>query len=195
MGRRKTPAEISAQRGDPGHRGADKAAAKTAKTVSKLADKPPFPLADGFATKMWAHLTETLRPLGFVRKSDEIVLATLCDTLAEYRRCGLELKKAGGLTYEAETYVNAKGEETDDEAAAKSRSRLIRAHPAVMIRRRARNDIKVLCETLGLTPGMRYSLIQQSADNIERPAGLGGSSNQTPAQQSPEAPSAPHLFN
>lgn len=195
MGRKKTPAEISAQRGDPGRRGADKVAARAEKTISKLTAEPPFPLADTFSKKMWRHLTETLKPLGFVRKSDELVLAMLCDTLAEYRRCGLDIKAAGGMTYEAETYVNAKGEETDEEMSAKSRSRLIRAHPAVMIRRRARNDIVSLCEKLGLTPGMRYSLIQQSAANIERPSGIGGSSNDAPSAPSNETPSAPHLFN
>lgn len=196
-GRKPTPAEaMRARGGRKKHRDAAKAAAKAAAASRSLSLEAPDYVEDAAARTFWLRIAAMLAPLGFLRSSDELVLALLCETLSEYRQCSDEIAKAGGLTYEAESYVNARAAEdaaraAGDEASAIG-SRLIRAHPAVLIRRRARQDIVQLCERLGMTPATRYALMKEAA------AGLPG---RAPEEMTTGAPGAsppaslPHLFN
>lgn len=176
-GRKAVPAEQMLARGT---RAKHKRAAKHAKTATAarmIAKTPPIDLEKP-ARKYWTQIVERISPLGILKSSDFITLMMLCETLAEYRQCCAEITEAGGLTYEAASYVsaNAATAAADDDAdEGVVGSRLIRAHPAVMIRRRARQDIVNLCEKLGLTPSSRFALLKEAAqgyDGMSPPAGV-----------------------
>lgn len=197
-GRKPTPAEAMQARGTrKKHRDAGKAAAKAAARSKALAADAPDYVDNADARAFWTRISDMLSPLGFIRSTDELVLALLCDTLAEYRQCTAEIAAAGGLTYEAESYVNARAAEDaaraeSDEGAAAAGTRLIRAHPAVLIRRRARQDIVQLCERLGMSPATRYALLKEAAAGIP-----GKSAEDMPRRTGEIAPASalPHLFN
>lgn len=166
------------------HHKASKAAARVATASKGLPSAAPgFVQPDGQA--FWTLILGMVSPYGFVRASDAILVGQLCDVLAEYKQCCDEIAAAGGLTYEAESYVNARRDDVED-APETPGSRLIRAHPAVLIRRRARQDIVAICEKLGMTPSTRYQLLTQAASGKEAGA---GAPNAAPSPV--EAPSAP----
>ena len=195
-GRKPKPAEEMQARGTrKKHVEAGKAAGRAAKLTKGLPLEAPATVQGPAAREFWRRIATMLAPLGFIRSTDEIVLALLCETLAEYRQCCAEIEAAGGLTYEAESYVNARAPDDGgdaEESAPAPGTRLIRAHPAVMIRRRARQDIVNLCERLGMTPATRYALLKEAAAG--RADDLGKTEpGVTGAPQTDRA--FPHLFN
>lgn len=89
----------------------------------------------------WQRIVPTLVNLVGVHKIDRSLLATYCETWAEWRNAVEALRKEGE-TYETETQNGI----------------IVRAHPLVSIRQSARNDLVKIGNKLGLSPSARTGL-------------------------------------
>jgi P27 family predicted phage terminase small subunit len=89
----------------------------------------------------WGRIVPTLVQLVGVHKIDRALLATYCETWADYHRVVLELREEGE-TYESMTQNGT----------------IIRLHPMVQIRNASRDGLTKLGSKLGLSPSARTGL-------------------------------------
>jgi|GEM_PF-7092853 len=172
MGRRRQPAEIQAQRGNPGKRGnPDKIAETVRQSSREVPLEPPAIIVSERAAAYYKTVASMLNAYAFVRSSDQYIVALLAEALADFETASRELEEFGGHTYEAESYVNAREPGKDDASSDAPASRLIRTHPAVNNKNRFSKRVEDLCKQLAMTPGDRYALLERAAGAIDRGAG------------------------
>lgn len=109
----------------------------------RVPPSPPEWLSDE-AVEEWNRVVPELTRLNIVKAEDRAVLATYCETWAEFRSATLALQAHGSLT------IDAKQGEIP--------------HPAVAIRRNAGHRLQLLAREFGLTPSSEQSLAKESDD-------------------------------
>lgn len=89
----------------------------------------------------WGRIVPTLVGLVGVHKIDRALLASYCETWADYHRAVIELREEGD-TYECTT----------------ENGTIIRLHPLVQVRNASRDGLAKLGSKLGLSPSARTGL-------------------------------------
>ncbi len=140
-GRKSAPTALKILRGNPGKRSLPEHEPQP----EIAAPEPPIFLSD-YARAEWARLVPELLQIRVLSRIDRDTLAAYCDALAEWKEATEEIEKHGLFT------TSSQGSEM--------------AHPAVAIRRNAREHVRKFAALFGLSPADRtriHALPQKEA--------------------------------
>ncbi len=164
---------------------------ETEKAATGSVSAPGWLKGEGLA--IWKRLSGRLIQAKLLTVADTETFARYCRNFARW----LKLQKVlddEGETYEAETYVTAAGEKTDEGAPVRL-NKLKRANPAYSIADRLERQLLAVEDRFGMNPAERQRIFMQRAatvppgDLFDAPAQPGRGSSD-PATQ-PAAPAAP----
>lgn len=140
-GRKPEPAEVKEIKGNPGKR----KTAATPDTVAIISNNAPDYLQDDkLALGIWAHLSELLSKIRFVKETDRHALGRYCAYMAIWIRMKKKVRKTGEF-YETDT----------------NHGKMQRIHPAFAIMMRSEDKMIRLEDRLGLTSMSRQQLMMQ----------------------------------
>lgn len=160
------PAEISEKQGNPGHR----AAASTPDAVAIDAAAPSF-LTD-VGVEIWTAYIPKLRTMGFVKDTDRMAFARLCDHMARW----LDLRAKVALKGESYTTESRHG-------------KMDRINPDFAAMLRVEEKLVQLEDRFGLTPAARQQIAARMVEPPAPPSDMFGASGSQ--QQPARAPSSP----
>lgn len=160
-GRKRTPAEITEAKGNPGRRRVVKAPALPS---SPDALAPPIRLTAA-QRRWWDVIVPGLTRLNLLRDTDRAALTRYVTQLANWERASIELSKSD-LVYVSKSAHNPDG--------------MLRMNPWALAMERAERQLISLEDRFGLSPRARQELIQRQA-NLQ-PGDLFGGASALPTQ-------------
>lgn len=149
-------AERSA-RGNPGKRKSKPDTTPPVRTISVGDSKVQRPswLTGELARKTWDQVAGDLIAAKFVRSTDVVALARYCQYVVDWIEANKVTSKMKVPVYETDT----------------NHGKMLRIHPASIIRSRLEDDLVKLESVLGLTPRDRHQLMKDLAAQPQVPPG------------------------